>query len=54
MRLKLKEKCLHVKYAIEYEEYNKRMAVIGTCSSGNLIKVRLRHAVNDANQTKIV
>ena len=54
MRWKSKEECLHVKYAIEYEEHFKKIAVIGSGSSGNPIKDGLQHATNDANLAKTI
>ena len=51
MGWKSKEEFLHVKYAIEYEEHFKKIAVIG---SGNPIKDGLQHAANDANLAKTV
>lgn len=54
MRWKSKEECLHVKYAIEYEEHFKKKAVIGSGSSGNPIKDGLQHAANDANFAKTI
>ena len=54
VRWKSKEECLHVKYAIEYEDHFKKIVVIGSGSSGNPIKDGLQHAANDANLAKTV